>query len=82
MKYQIIEQTKVYAGFYSRDYKDYKNWDRHDLYVVGTDYAFSKNVVTFLEYAHDDYKYADNRIVKASDIKNDDRIGLGFRVYF
>lgn len=82
VKYQIIEQTKVYAGYYGRDYSDYKNWDRHDLYVVGTDYAFSKNVVTFLEYAHDDYKYADNRIVKASDIKNDDRIGLGFRVYF
>lgn len=78
VKYQIIEQTKVYAGFYSRDYKDYKNWDRHDLYVVGTDYAFSKNVVTFLEYAHDDYKY----VKPTTDVKNDDRIGLGFRVYF
>ncbi|KAB7674219.1 MULTISPECIES: porin [Plesiomonas] len=78
VKYQIIEQTKVYAGFYSRDYKDYNDWDRHDLYVVGTDYAFSKNVVTFLEYAHDDYKYT----APTTAIKNDDRIGLGFRVYF
>ncbi|KAB7702579.1 porin [Plesiomonas shigelloides] len=78
VKYQIIEQTKVYAGYYGRDYSDYKNWDRHDLYVVGTDYAFSKNVVTFLEYAHDDYKY----VKPTTDVKNDDRIGLGFRVYF
>ncbi|WP_302982045.1 porin [Plesiomonas shigelloides] len=78
VKYQIIEQTKVYAGYYGRDYSDYKNWDRHDLYVVGTDYAFSKNVVTFLEYAHDDYKY----VKPTADVKNDDRIGLGFRVYF
>ncbi|WP_084976948.1 porin [Plesiomonas shigelloides] len=78
VKYQIIEQTKVYAGYYGRDYSDYKTWDRHDLYVVGTDYAFSKNVVTFLEYAHDDYKYTES----TAAMKNDDRIGLGFRVYF
>ncbi|MGL5344581.1 MAG: porin [Plesiomonas sp.] len=82
VKYQVIEQSKVYAGYYGRDYTDFKNWDRHDLYVVGVDYAYTKNVVTFLEYAHDDYKYANSVEVKSSDIKNDDRIGLGFRVYF
>ncbi|MGL5584897.1 MAG: porin, partial [Plesiomonas sp.] len=82
VKYQVIEQSKVYAGYYGRDYTDFKNWDRHDLYVVGVDYAYTKNVVTFLEYAHDDYKYADSVKVNSSDMKNDDRIGLGFRVYF
>ncbi|MGL5401838.1 MAG: porin [Plesiomonas shigelloides] len=89
VKYQIIEQTKVYAGYYGRDYSDYTQntkdgkigWDRHDLYVVGTDYAFSKNVVTFLEYAHDDYKYT-SATTAVAPMKNDDRIGLGFRVYF
>ncbi|MGL5007675.1 MAG: porin [Plesiomonas sp.] len=78
VKYQIIEQSKVYAGYFGRDYTDYADLNRHDQYVLGVDYAYSKNVVTFLEYAHDDYKY-----VKPTDeIKNEDRIGLGFRVYF
>ncbi|MGL6001164.1 MAG: porin [Plesiomonas sp.] len=78
VKYQVIEQSKVYAGYYGRNYTDFKNWDRHDLYVVGVDYAYTKNVVTFLEYAHDDYKYTE----LTTSMKNDDRIGLGFRVYF
>lgn len=78
VKYQIIEQTQVYAGFYSRDYTDYQNWDRQNRYVIGTDYKFSKNVLTFLEYKHDDNKYT----TVTSSPKNDDVVGLGFRVYF
>ncbi|MBO1107005.1 porin [Plesiomonas shigelloides] len=77
VKYQIIEQTKVYAGFYGKDYSDFRDLDRSNRYVIGTDYKFSKNVVTFLEYAHDDIKYT---APKAK--QNDDIIGLGFRVYF
>ncbi|MGL4600769.1 MAG: porin, partial [Plesiomonas sp.] len=89
VKYQVIEQSKVYAGYYGRNYKDYTQtskdgktgFDRHDLYVVGVDYEYTKNVVTFLEYAHDKYKYTE--VTTNPDvIKNDDRIGLGFRVYF
>ncbi|MGL4545622.1 MAG: porin, partial [Plesiomonas sp.] len=53
VKYQVIEQSKVYAGYYGRNYKDYTQtskdgktgFDRHDLYVVGVDYAYTKNVV-------------------------------------
>ncbi|WP_039045638.1 porin [Plesiomonas shigelloides] len=78
-KYQVIPQSSLYAGYYLRDYKDQlvDNADKNEVYVAGVDYQFTKNVVTFIEYAYDKTSYANNQASEA-----DNKGSLGLRVYF
>lgn len=78
-KYQVIPQSSLYAGYYLRDYKDQlvENTDKNEVYVAGVDYQFTKNVVTFIEYAYDKTSYTNNLASEA-----DNKGSLGLRVYF
>lgn len=58
-----------------------------NVYLVGTDYAFNKNVVAYVEYAHSRVRGTGQ--VKGVDPNsegqtklNDNRYGVGLRVYF
>lgn len=78
-KYQVIPQSSLYAGYYLRDYKDnlVEYTDKNEVYVAGVDYQFTKNVVTFIEYAYDKTSYTNNLASEA-----DNKGSLGLRVYF
>lgn len=58
-----------------------------NVYLVGTDYAFTKNVVAYAEYAHARVK-GDGKIhgvaknAKGQTKLNENRYGVGLRVYF
>ncbi len=78
-KYQVIPQSSLYAGYYLRDYKDNYAADvnKNEVYVAGVDYQFTKNVVTFIEYAYIKDSMIDNKPSEA-----DNKGSLGLRVYF
>ncbi|MFZ7236282.1 porin [Avibacterium gallinarum] len=61
---------------------------RENVYLVGADYAFNKNVVAYVEYAHSRVKGTGS--IEGDDVKvtgktkraKDNRYAVGLRVYF
>ncbi|MCW9710168.1 porin [Avibacterium sp. 21-586] len=61
---------------------------RENVYLVGADYAFNKNVVAYVEYAHSRVKGTgtiegnDVTVTGSTSSAKDNRYGVGLRVYF
>lgn len=52
-----------------------------NVYLIGADYAFTKNVVTYVEYAHSRVKLTEAGVDEATK-DNENFYGVGLRVYF
>ncbi|WP_040976613.1 porin [Necropsobacter massiliensis] len=52
-----------------------------NVYLIGADYAFTKNVVTYVEYAHSRVKLTRANVADATK-DNENFYGVGLRVYF
>lgn len=75
--YQISEPTKVYAQWQRNEVREN---EVGNVYIVGADYKFNKNVITYVEYAHDRTKtYNDNAAPTKS---TDNKYVVGLRVNF
>lgn len=77
-KYNYLENAKVY-GEYQYWKATPKTGDKKvtmNGFILGTDYWFTKQVVTYLEAGTFKYKNQDDK----SD--RDNKVGVGFRVYF
>ncbi|VEB23526.1 porin [Avibacterium volantium] len=81
-KYQVMEPTDVYVQWQRNQEKDEListgNKETENVYIVGADYKFSNNVVTFVEYAHLKTKDNANPVNKSKESK----YAVGLRVYF
>ncbi|OBX08310.1 membrane protein [Gallibacterium salpingitidis] len=78
VKYQYLENAKVYGEYQYYKATKHTGDDKTTMngFILGTDYWFAKNVVTYVEGGTFQYKNQDN--AKARDNK----IGVGLRVYF
>lgn len=78
VKYQYLENAKVYGEYQYYKATKHIGDDKTTMngFILGTDYWFAKNVVTYVEGGTFQYKNQDN--AKARDNK----IGVGLRVYF
>lgn len=81
-EYQILPESKLFAQWQRNSKKDNatKRSDLENVYLVGVDYEFHKNVVTYVQYARVHNKQG---VVNAAPKKsNENAYGVGFRVYF
>ncbi|WP_386693627.1 porin [Lonepinella sp. MS14435] len=75
--YQVTEPSRVYVQW-ERLEERYN--DIQHQYLVGVDYKFHKNVVTYVEYAHQRTK---TYVANAEPTTEKDNVyGVGLRVYF
>lgn len=77
-KYNYLENAKVYGEYQYWKATPNSGDDKVTMngFILGTDYWFTKQVVTYLEAGTFKYKNQDDK----SD--RDNKIGVGFRVYF
>lgn len=77
-KYNYLENAKVYGEYQYQKATKNSGDDKVTMngFILGTDYWFTKQVVTYLEAGTFKYKNQANK----SD--RDNKIGVGFRVYF
>lgn len=77
-KYNYLENAKVYGEYQYWKATPNSGADKVTMngFILGTDYWFTKQVVTYLEAGTFKYKNQDDK----SD--RDNKIGVGFRVYF
>ncbi|MFU2081229.1 porin [Gallibacterium anatis] len=77
-KYNYLENAKVYGEYQYKKATKNSGDDKVTMngFILGTDYWFTKQVVTYLEAGTFKYKNQDDK----SD--RDNKIGVGFRVYF
>ena len=77
-KYNYLENAKVYGEYQYQKATKNSGDDKVTMngFILGTDYWFTKQVVTYLEAGTFEYKNQDN------DKDRDNKIGVGFRVYF
>ncbi|KGQ54650.1 Porin OmpF [Gallibacterium anatis] len=77
-KYNYLENAKVYGEYQYQKATPNSGDDKVTMngFILGTDYWFTKQVVTYLEAGTFEYKNQDN------DKDRDNKIGVGFRVYF
>ena len=77
-KYNYLENAKVYGEYQYKKATPNSGDDKVTMngFILGTDYWFTKQVVTYLEAGTFKYKNQDDK----SD--RDNKIGVGFRVYF
>ncbi|BFQ93472.1 porin [Gallibacterium anatis] len=77
-KYNYLENAKVYGEYQYQKATKNSGDDKVTMngFILGTDYWFTKQVVTYLEAGTFKYKNQDDK----SD--RDNKIGVGFRVYF
>lgn len=77
-KYNYLENAKVYGEYQYWKATPNSGDDKVTMngFILGTDYWFTKQVVTYLEAGTFQYKDQDN------NKDRDNKIGVGFRVYF
>ena len=77
-KYNYLDNASIYGEYINgkATSADGKDWTKRNTFILGTDYWFTKSVVAYLEGGTTQYKY-DN-----DDKDRDNKIGVGFRVYF
>ncbi|MFZ7223160.1 porin [Avibacterium avium] len=81
-EYQVLPESKLFAQW-KRDDEKFANSDKRKLentYIVGADYAFTKNVVTYVQYGRVSGKDTDAQGVVTKS--KDNVYGAGLRVYF
>ncbi|WIM83225.1 porin [Gallibacterium anatis] len=83
VKYKYLENASIYGEYINGkgtavgENVDNK-WTKRNTFILGTDYWFTKSVVTYLEAGTTQYKFEE----EGRDNKRDNRVGVGFRVYF
>lgn len=77
-KYKYLDNASLYGEYINgkATSADGEKYTKLNAYILGTDYWFTKSVVTYLEAGTFKYKN------QASEKYNDNRVGVGFRVYF
>ncbi|MFU2132775.1 porin [Gallibacterium anatis] len=77
-KYNYLENAKVYGEYQYKKATKNSGDDKVTMngFILGTDYWFTKQVVTYLEAGTFKYKNQANKKDK------ENKIGVGFRVYF
>ena len=77
-KYNYLENAKVYGEYQYWKATPNSGDDKVTMngFILGTDYWFTKQVVTYLEAGTFKYKN------QADESDRDNKIGVGFRVYF
>ena len=84
LKYNYLENASIYGEYINgKASKDNGKAVKMNAYVLGTDYWFTKSVVTYLEagtYRFKGFKDIDSNAT--DDKAHDNKIGVGFRVYF
>ncbi|WAX72486.1 porin [Gallibacterium anatis] len=80
-KYKYLENASIYGEYINGKATAVgenvgNKWTKRNTFILGTDYWFTKSVVAYLEGGTTQYKY-DN-----DDKDRDNKIGVGFRVYF
>ncbi|MEH8063311.1 porin [Gallibacterium anatis] len=77
-KYNYLDNAKVYGEYQYWKATPNSGDDKVTMngFILGTDYWFTKQVVTYLEAGTFQYKDQDN------NKDRDNKIGVGFRVYF
>ncbi|OBW91384.1 membrane protein [Gallibacterium genomosp. 3] len=77
VKYNYLENASIYGEYINGKATDPVGESiKMNAYILGTDYWFTKQVVSYLEAGT--YRFKDDGDNKF----NDNRIGVGFRVYF
>ncbi|PJG82568.1 porin [Caviibacterium pharyngocola] len=81
-QYQVIEPASIYLQWQRNQAKDETvvadNKTTENVYIVGADYKFSKNVITFVEYARASEKTNTYPVEKSKE----NRYAAGLRVFF
>lgn len=79
-KYNYLDNASIYGEYINgkATSADGKDWTKRNTFILGTDYWFTKSVVTYLEAGTTQYKFEE----EGRDNKRDNRVGVGFRVYF
>ncbi|QLB12565.1 putative porin [Bisgaardia hudsonensis] len=79
--YQVIEPSKVYLQWQRNqtkfDQSPVDNKETENVYIVGADYKFTKNVVTFVEYAR-----STTKVEGVDNKEKENKYAAGLRVYF
>ncbi|WIM83226.1 porin [Gallibacterium anatis] len=77
-KYNYLENAKVYGEYQYQKATKNSGDDKVTMngFILGTDYWFTKQVVTYLEAGT--FKYEN----QANKSDRDNKVGVGFRVYF
>lgn len=75
LKYRWSEKGNAYIGGYYKDgQKDADDWS-NKLFVIGSDYRFSKYARPYIEYAYEKDKLLDQS-------ENESKVALGMRIYW
>ncbi|MFZ7129191.1 porin [Avibacterium avium] len=79
--YQVLPESKLFAQWQRNSEKEQSGAKSLDnVYLVGADYAFTKNVVTYVQYGRVSGKDTDAQGVVTKS--KDNVYGAGLRVYF
>lgn len=78
VKYKYLDNASIYGEYINgkASSADGNTYTKRNAGILGTDYWFTKSVVAYLEGGTFKYKNQDG------DKETDNRVGVGFRVYF